>query len=187
MTDGSGVFSGLPAIGGKPVRVAFDGGRLTSDGGALLLAAVERRLGIAERLAGCIEDPRDPALVRHTFAEMIRFRALLIACGYPDANDCDALRRDPAFKLAVGRLPDSGADLCSQPTISRLENLPGPIALKRMMAAMSELFCDSFAQVPERIVLDIDDTGDCRKFRVRAGMMGRKGIPDGPTQGSPYT
>lgn len=91
---------------------------------------------------------------------MIRFRALLIACGYPDGNDCDALRRDPAFKMAVGRLPESGADLCSQPTISRLENLPGPIALTRMMAAMIDLFCDSFAQVPERIVLDIDDAED---------------------------
>jgi hypothetical protein len=91
---------------------------------------------------------------------MIRFRALLIAAGYEDANDCDALRTDPAFKMAVGRLPESGADLCSQPTISRLENLPGPTALKRMMAAMVELFCDSFAQVPRRIVLDIDDTED---------------------------
>jgi hypothetical protein len=160
MTDGNGVLPALPAVGGKPVHVGFDGGRLTSDGGVLLLAAVERRLGIAERLARCIEDPRDPAGVRHSLAEMIRFRALLIACGYPDANDCDALRRDPAFKMAVGRLPDSGADLCSQPTISRLENLPGPIALKRMMAAMIDLFCDSFAQVPERIVLDIDDTED---------------------------
>jgi len=160
MTDGSVVFSALPAVGGKPVRVAFDGGRLTSDAGALLLAEVERRLGIAERLARCIEDRRDPAAVRHSFAEMIRFRALLIACGYPDANDCDALRRDPAFKMAIGRLPESGADLCSQPTISRLENLPGPIALKRMMVAMIDLFCDSFAQVPERIVLDIDDTED---------------------------
>jgi hypothetical protein len=160
MSDGSELFSGFPAVGGKPVRVAFDGGRLTSDAGVLLLAEVERRLGIAERLAHCLEDPRDPAAVRHSFAEMIRFRALLIACGYPDANDCDALRRDPAFKMAVGRLPDSGADLCSQPTISRLENLPGPIALKRMMAAMIDLFCDSFAQVPERIVLDIDDTED---------------------------
>ena len=160
MTDGNGLFSVLPAVGGKPVRIAFDGGRMTSDAGVLLLAEVERRLGIAERLAQCIEDPRDPAAVRHSLAEMIRFRALLIACGYPDANDCDALRRDPAFKMAVGRLPDSGADLCSQPTISRLENLPGPVALKRMMAAMVDLFCDSFAQVPARIVLDIDDTED---------------------------
>ena len=55
---------------------------------------------------------------------MIRYRALLIAAGYPDGNDCDALKSDPAFKMAVGRLPESGADLCSQPTISRLENLP---------------------------------------------------------------
>ena len=80
----------------------------------------------------------------HGLAEMIRYRALLIAAGYPDGNDCDALKSDPAFKMAVGRLPESGEDLCSQPTISRLENLPGPTALKRMMAAMVELFCDSF-------------------------------------------
>jgi hypothetical protein len=91
---------------------------------------------------------------------MIRFRALLVAAGYPDGNDCDFLRADPAFKLAVGRLPETGADLCSQPTISRLENLPGTTALKRMMAAMIELFCDSFDEVPRRIVLDIDDSED---------------------------
>jgi hypothetical protein len=98
---------------------------------------------------------------------MIRFRALLIAAGYADANDCDALRIDPVFKMAVGRLPESEADLCSQPTMCRLENLPGPIALKRMMAAMVALFCDSFAQVPQRIVLDIDDTLD----RVHGGQQ----------------
>jgi hypothetical protein len=69
--------------------------------------------------------------------------------------------------MAVGRLPESGADLCSQPTISRLENLPGPTALKRMMAAMVELFCDSFEQVSRRIVLDIDDTED----RVHGGQQ----------------
>jgi hypothetical protein len=98
---------------------------------------------------------------------MIRFRALLIAAGYEDGNDCDALRADPAFKMAVGRLPETDADLCSQPTISRLENLPGPTALKRMMAAMVELFCDSFEDVPRRIVLDIDDTED----RVHGGQQ----------------
>ena len=118
----------LPAVARKKVTLAFDGGRLTSDAGVLLLAQIERRLGIAERLARCIEDPRDPACVDHTLAEMIRFRALLIAAGYPDGNDCDALRDDPAFKLAVRRLPESGRDLCSQPTMSRLENLPGPTA-----------------------------------------------------------
>jgi hypothetical protein len=89
-----------------------------------------------------------------------RFRALAIAAGYPDANDCDLLRRDPDFKLAAGRLPETGPDLCFQPTMTRLENLPGTVALKRMMAAIVELFCDSFAAVPRRIVLDIDDTED---------------------------
>jgi len=99
------------------------------------------------RAARQSEDPRAPERVRHTLAEMIRYRALLIAAGYPDGNDCDLLKSDPAFKMAVGRLPQSGANLCSQPTISRLENLPGPTALKRMMAAMVEVFCDSFAEV----------------------------------------
>jgi hypothetical protein len=151
---------GLSPVCGKPIVARFDGGRLSSDGGILLLAEVDRRLGIAERLARCIEDPRAPDQIRHGLAEMIRFRALAIAAGYPDANDCDLLRRDPAFKMAVGRLPETGPDLCSQPTMTRLENLPGPVALKRMMAAMVELFCDSFSAVPRRIVLDIDDTED---------------------------
>jgi Transposase DDE domain group 1 len=154
------VLPGSSSIAGKGVRVAFDGGRLTSDAGVLLLAEIERRLKIAERLARCLSDPRAPERVRHTLAEMLRFRMLLIAAGYPDANDCDSLRIDPAFKMATGRLPESGADLCSQPTMCRLENLPGPTALKRMMAAMVELFCDSFTDVPRRIVLDIDDTCD---------------------------
>src|SRR4051794_701334 len=152
--------SGTSPVAGKRVRVTFDGGRLTSDAGVPLLADIERRLGIAERLSRCLADPRTPRRVRHTLVEMIRFRILLIAAGYPDSNDCDALRTDPAFKMALGRAPESGADLCSQPTMCRLENLPTAIALKRMMAAMVELFCDSFADVPRRIVLDIDDTED---------------------------
>jgi hypothetical protein len=160
MEENNPSFPGMPPICGKPVHITFDGGQLTSDAGVLILAELDRRLRISERLAGCLEDRRDPERVRHSFAEMIRFRTLMIAAGYPDANDCDSLRSDPAFKMAVDRLPESGADLCSQPTISRLENLPGPVALKRMMAAMIDLFCDSFAEIPRRIVLDIDDTED---------------------------
>jgi hypothetical protein len=167
MADDAPFLPGLSPVGGKPVHITFDAGRLTSDGGILLLAEIERHLGIAERLARCLEDPRAPGRARHTLAEMIRFRTLLIAAGYEDANDCDALRSDPAFKMAVGRRPEGEADLCSQPTVSRLENLPGPIALKRMMAAMIELFCQSFAQVPRRLVLDIDDTED----RVHGGQQ----------------
>jgi hypothetical protein len=109
----------LPAIGGKKVTAAFDGGRLSSDGGVFLLAAADQRLGLTETLAGLIPDPRDPARVRHTVAEMVRARVFAIGCGYPDADDLDTLRRDPAFKLACGRLPESGADLASQPRLSR--------------------------------------------------------------------
>jgi hypothetical protein len=167
MADDAPFLPGLSPVAGKPVQVTFDAGRLTSDGGVLMLAEIERKLGIAERLARCIEDPRAPRRVEHGLAEMIRFRALLIAAGYEDANDCDALRADPAFKIAVGRLPESEADLCSQPTMCRLENLPGPTALKRMMAAMVELFCDSFKDVPRHLVLDIDDTED----RVHGGQQ----------------
>jgi len=148
------------SVAGKVVQAAFDGGRLTSDASVVVLADIDRRLGIAERLARCIEDPRSPERVHHTLAEMIRFRVLLIAAGYADANGCDALRTDPAFKMALGRAPESGPDLCSQPTMCRLENLPTATALKRMMAAMVDLFCDSFEDVPRRIVLDIDDTCD---------------------------
>ena len=80
---------------------------------------------MAERLAGCIPDRRDPWRIAHTIADMIRARVLAICCGYEDADDLDDLRSDPAFKLACGRLPDTGRDLCSQPTLSRLENEPG--------------------------------------------------------------
>ena len=167
MAEDARFLPGLSPVSGKPVHLAFDGGRLTSDAGVVLLAEIERKLGVAERLACCIADPRAPERVRHSFAEMIRFRALLIAAGYEDANDCDALRDDPALKMAVGRLPETGAELCSQPTMSRLENLPTKTTLIRMMDAMVELFCDSFAEVPRRILLDIDDTLD----RVHGGQQ----------------
>ena len=150
----------LPAIGGKKVTAAFDGGRLSSDGGVFLLAAADQRLGLTETLAGLIPDPRDPARVTHTVAEMVRARVFAIGCGYPDADDLDTLRRDPAFKLACGRLPESGADLASQPTLSRLENAPDLRALLRLAYAMVDLWCQSHARPPRAITLDIDDTLD---------------------------
>jgi len=150
---------GLSPVGGKPVIARFDGGHLSSDGGLLVLREVERRLDVAGRLAACIADPRDPERVVHGFDEIIRFRLLMIAAGYEDGNDADRLRTDPMFKLAMARLEGETA-LCSQPTISRLENLPDTRTLLRMGRAMVDLYCASFRQVPRRIVLDVDDTFD---------------------------
>jgi hypothetical protein len=103
----------LRVVRSKKVLVAFDGSWLSSDGRALLLRHVERRLGLARRLAGCLRDRRDPARIAHKLVEMLRLRMLLIIAGYEDADDCDALRVDPVFKLAVGRLPETGPALCS--------------------------------------------------------------------------
>ena len=117
----------------------------------VLLREAERRLGLAETLAGCIREWRDPATVVHTLPAMLRFRMFAIACGYEDADDCDALRTDPLFKLAVGRAPESGRALCSQPTMSRLENAPSRIEVARMTAALVDLFCRSFSAPPAAI------------------------------------
>ncbi len=151
---------GFPAVGRKKVTAAFDGGRLTSDGGVMLLALAERRLGLAERLAGLIPDRRDPTRITHTLADMIRARVFAICCGYEDADDLDALRTDPAFKLACGRLPDTGVDLCSQPTLSRLENAPRLRDVIRLTYALVDAWMDSYPREPEAVTLDIDDTCD---------------------------
>jgi hypothetical protein len=121
---------------------------------------VERRLGLAARLARCLTDRRDPARTDHELIEMLRLRMFLIAAGYEDADDCDNLRADPVFKMAVGRLPESGNALCSQPTMSRLENAPSKVEIARMMVSMVDLFCASWARPPAAITLDIDDTLD---------------------------
>ncbi len=154
----------------------FDGGPLSSDAGVLVLREVEQRLGVAERLAGCIADPRAQAQVVHGLADMIRFRMLMIAAGYEDGNDASSLRSDPAFKLAQGALP-SGPDLASQPTISRLENLPDRRSLLRMGQALVDLYCASFREVPKSIVLDIDDTFDAVHGGQQLRLFGHSRTP----------
>src|SRR5512132_1432861 len=155
MVDLTLPLPGLSPVAGKELVARFDGGRLSSDGGLLVLREIEQRLKVADRLAACIEDPRDPGSTMHTLADIIRFRLLMIAAGY----DATGLRRDPVFKMAIDRL-SSDRDLCSQSTISRLENLPEKRTLLRLARAPVELYCGSFRQVPRRITLDIDDTFD---------------------------
>ncbi len=157
--DNAASFS-FPAVHRKKVTAAFDGGRITSDGGVLLLAQAERAMGICTQLAGCIADPRDPTRVLHALPDILRARVLAIACGYEDADDLDALRDDPGFRLALGKLPGSGSGLASQPTMSRWENAPTTRELVGMMRAMVGIYCASYPIAPGAVTLDIDDTCD---------------------------
>src|SRR6202158_1658353 len=148
----------FPAVRRKKITAASAAGRISSDGGVMLLAQADRRLGIAERLARGVPDGRHPDRVTHLLPDILRARIFAIACGYEDADDLDRLRFDPAFKLACGRLPDSGRNLCSQPTVSRWENAPDLRDLIRLMDVMVNLYCASYTTPPAALTLDIDHT-----------------------------
>src|SRR6266536_4530498 len=160
MTDDNLLPFCFPVVRRKKITAAFDGGRISSDGGVMLLAQAERRLGIADQLARVIPDERDADRVTHLLPDILRARIFAIACGYEDADDLDRLRFDPAFKLACGRLPDSDRNLCSQPTVSRWENAPDLRDLIRLMGVMVDLYCTSYTKPPKAVTLDIDDTVD---------------------------
>ncbi len=146
----------LSSVQRKKVTAAFDGGRMTSDGGVMLLATIETRLGIAARLAPLLADPRNPAFVTHNVAYILRARMLAIACGYEDGDDLDHLRSDPGFELACGRLPDSGRNLCSQPTVSRWENAPTLREVRRLTDAMVDIYRASYPRPPRAVTPLLD-------------------------------
>ena len=160
MTEDTSLPFSFPAVGRKKITAAFDGGRITSDAGVMLLGQAECRLDLADKLAAVIADPRNPLLITHSLASIFRARILAIACGYEDADDLDHLRKDPAFKIACGRLPDTGNDLCSQPTMSRWENAPTLREIVKLGGVLIDLYCASYAAPPKAVTLDIDDTCD---------------------------
>jgi len=145
---------------GKKIQAHFDGGAVTSDAGALLLREVDRRTGIVDRVVGALREWRDPRYVVHSLADLVRQRIFQIALGYEDADDADTLRTDPALKVACERLPITGVDLASQPTLSRLENKVSRSQLMRMAYALGDAFIASFPTPPKQLLLDLDDTGD---------------------------
>lgn len=118
MSDDTILPFDLPAVSRKKVSASFDGVAISSDCDLLLLRESDRRLGLTRMMASCVQDRRDPSRICHGIEEMLLFRIMAIACGHKDADDCDALRNDPLFKLAAGRLPKSGAPLYLQPTPS---------------------------------------------------------------------
>jgi hypothetical protein len=148
------------SVSGKKVAADFDGGSVSSDGGVLFLREVERQVGVIRRVVEALRDTRHQSYIDHSYEDLVRQRVLQIACGYEDANDCDDLRHDPALKTACERLPFSGDDLASQPTMSRLENSVTKTDLYRMARALVDTFLASYESPPSAIILDIDDTDD---------------------------
>jgi hypothetical protein len=143
------------------VEAAFDGGRITSDGGLLWLARADRDLGVCEALSKHIPEWRGPS-VRHSLLTLVRQRVFQIACGYEDQNDSDTLRSDPLLKVVCGSLPETGPDLASQPTICRLENAPSARDCVRLARARGEIYMRERGSkgVPKKVLLDFDSTDD---------------------------
>ena len=150
----------LSPLDGKPVLLGFGGADMSSGAGLTLLREIGRKAGLAQRLADCLHDPRDPAKVQHGLCDIIRFPILLIGAGHKDGNDATALRHDARLGIALERGPGTGPALCSQPTVSRMENLPDARAPIRMGRGMVRFCCQSFAHAPGHIAPDIDDPSD---------------------------
>lgn len=107
-TECSGLAFDFEPLGSREVTARFDGGRVSSDGGGVLLREVERRFGFIEKLAGCFTDHRDPEQIEHTLLELLKQRVFGLCLGYEDLNDHDALRHDPLLALLVGKADPLG-------------------------------------------------------------------------------
>jgi hypothetical protein len=144
-----------------PLEATFDGGRLTSDGGLPWLGEAEAAIGVCAAFAACVPEWRRGP-VRHSLTTLVRQRIFQIACGYEDQDDADTLRHDPLLKLVCGRLPETGADLASQPTLSRLENAVDWRACYRLAVALGDLYLRERERggAPTHILIDLDSTDD---------------------------
>ena len=160
MTDVMPFLPGLSPVAGKSLTTSQDAGNLSSNAGLIILREAARRLGLAAVIANPLPDTRNQLLVIHSYRAMVTARMMAIAAGYEDADDLDALRHDPALLMACERAPESGHDIPSQPTISRLENLADAKTLYKIGTGFIDLFWKSYATAPGSIVLDIDDTDD---------------------------
>jgi len=171
----------FPMLGRREILADFDGGDITSDGGALLLRQVEQINGIIRQFADCFTDHRDPELIEHSVEELLAQRVYGLALGYEDLNDHDDLRRDPLLAAVVGKLDptgqhrrrpgDRGKALAGKSTLNRLELTPTGAGKDSRYKKISchvrdveDLFVTLFLQAhprpPEHVVLDLDATDD---------------------------
>ncbi len=148
----------------KPVVARFDTPHSSSDGGAVLVKAVDSQLGLTKRLAACLEDAREPGKVVHEVRDLLRQRVFGLCCGYADCNDAARLAHDPLHKLLLGRDPVAGLGLASQPTLSRFENGVGRQELRAMGHVLADTVIELHRQRLQgrarRITIDLDPTDD---------------------------
>ena len=145
---------------GKEVVADFEGGRITSDAGSLLLRELDERHGLTEAMTKALDDPRDPSRVTHELRTLLRQRIFSIAMGYEDTNDSTTLRTDPALKASSGRLPETSGDLASQPTLCRFENRVTRRDLRHLADRLLSVYLEAHPGPRDVIVIDIDATDD---------------------------
>jgi Transposase DDE domain group 1 len=160
MTDCNRETLPFSRIGTKGVVADFQGGRLTTDAGALLLREVGNRLGLFDALDHAIPDPRWLPLVIHDQKTLLAQRITAIALGYEDLNDHQTLRSDPALQLAAGMIPEEGVLLASPPTLCRLENRIDRQSLIRIAEVLVDQFLAAHPEPPAHLMLDFDATDD---------------------------
>ena len=169
------------SLGRRVVVGQFDGGKISSDSGGLLLREVEQRTHILKRLAGCFTDHRNPDQIEHSLESLIKQRIMGLALGYEDLNDHDALRHDPLLALLSDkqdlsgktrkRDQDKGCALAGKSTLNRLELTPldasAASRYKKIVAdpegmddLLVDLFLEAYDSPPEQIILDVDATDD---------------------------
>ena len=143
------------------LEAAFDGGRLTSDAGLVWLSKMDEELGLCQSISECVKEWRNRKGL-HPLVSLVRQRVFQIACGYEDQNDSDTLREDPLLKVVCGSLPESGAELASQPTICRMENAATIGSCHRIARLLFDLYLKEREKdgVPQRVLLDLDATDD---------------------------
>jgi hypothetical protein len=170
-TECSADLFGFARVEGRQVVAAFDGGKITSDAGALLLGATDRAVDLVGRFAGCFEDQRSPLLIEHAVSTLVGQRIFGIALGYEDLIDHDDLRQDPVMAVLAGKLRARRKDcapLAGKSTLNRLElSRPEPTRYHkishdalRIEGLFVDLFLEAHSQAPEQIILDLDATDD---------------------------
>src|SRR3984885_3879804 len=148
------------SLGSKTVVADFLGGRLTTDGGALLLRELADRIGLFDALDAAIPDPRNPVFIIHDQKAMIAQRVIAIALGYEDLNDHQTLRTDPALQMAAGQTPDPELTLASPPTLESLADRDYRKTLFKIAEVLVDQFISAHPEPPEHLMLDFDATDD---------------------------